>query len=194
MIIDDRMPEFDVRLAEHLIVSAPPTAIFAAARNLDFLTVHSPLLDAAMWVRRVPDRVRGRTKPMPTALRLAEGMGLPGWMMLGERPDDEIAFGAVGRFWQPSIEWRDVPPEQFTAFNQPGWGKIACNFTVRPYGDASTLVTYECRTATTDPVARRRFARYWWLTRPFIAHIMRATLATIAQNTTRVPAHRPVGV
>ena len=66
---------------------------------------------------------------------------LPGRLVLGETPGRELAFGAVGKFWQPDIEW--------------------------------------CRTVTTDPESRQRFLRYWWLVRPFVAHIMRASLRTI---------------
>ncbi|GAY13516.1 hypothetical protein [Mycobacterium sp. shizuoka-1] len=102
--------------------------------------------------------------------------------MLGERDGAEIAFGAVGRFWQPVIEWRSVDPTTFRGFDEPGWGKIAANFSVRPYGPGATLLSYECRTATTDPRSRRRFARYWWLIRPFVAHILRATLRQIKAN------------
>ena len=73
------------------------------------------------------------------------------------RPNREIAFGAVGKFWQPVIEWRDVPRAEFNGFAEPGWGKIAANFCVLPYGERSTLLSYECRTVTTDPESRRRF-------------------------------------
>lgn len=103
-----------------------------------------------------------------------------------------MAFGAVGKFWQPNIEWREVPPAEFAEFHEPGWGKIACNFAVQARDDARTLLTYECRTATTDATARRKFARYWWLIRPFVRHIMRATVATIAADAARVPAKRAV--
>ncbi len=189
MIIDEQLPVYDAVLAEHLVVAADTATTFAAAKDLDLLTVHSPLVDAAMWMRGLPDRLRHRASPRPPEIRLAGGgLDMPGWLLLGERPDSEIAFGAVGKFWQSSIEWRDVPLSAFAAFAEPGWAKIAANLTVRPYGDRSTLLTYECRTATTDPVARRRFVRYWWLIRPFVAHIMRATLATIEFNATRSPA------
>jgi hypothetical protein len=40
-----------------------------------------------------------------------------------------------------------------------------------PDGTQSTLLSYQCRTVTTDPDLRRRFLRYWWLIRPFVAHI-----------------------
>jgi hypothetical protein len=113
---------------------------------------------------------------------LARGDPLPGWLVLGQRPDRELAFGAVGKFWQPSIEWRDVPVGAFAEFDEPGWGKIAANFSVLPYGQRSSLLTYECRTVTTDVDSRTKFARYWRLGRPVIAHIFRATVRTIREN------------
>jgi hypothetical protein len=192
MIIDTQLPEYDVVLAVHTVVDADLATTFGAARQLDFLTVRTPLLDTAMWLRGLPDRLRHRAAQPPAKLTLADGAGLPGWLSLGVREDDEVAFGAVGKFWQANIEWRDVPQADFREFQEPGWGKIACNFTVRAYGTDRTLLTYECRTATTDAIARRRFARYWWLIRPFVAHIMRATIATIAANASRAPGPRPV--
>ena len=182
LIIDAVMPTFDVGIAEHKIVRAEPSVTFRAARELDVLSVHTPLLDAAMWVRGVPARVTHQPVPAPPRLVLAEGDELPGWVVLGEQPDRELAFGAVGKFWQPNIEWRDVPVGDFAAFAEPGWGKIAGNFSVLPYGAGATLLSYECRTITTDADSRRKFARYWSLMRPFIAHIFRATVRTIRDN------------
>ena len=46
----------------------------------------------------------------------------------------------------------------------------------------ASLLTYECRTATTDADSRIRFLRYWRLIRPFVAHIFRATVATIRDH------------
>ena len=173
LIIDTVMPAFDFGIAEHIIVRADPATTFSAARELDFLSVRTPLLDTAMWLRGLPARVTHQAVPAPPRLVLAEGDELPGWVVLGEQPDRELAFGAVGKFWQPNIEWRDVPVEEFARFAEPGWGKIAANFSVLSYGTGAALLSYECRTVTTDAEARRKFARYWWLMRPFIAHIFR---------------------
>ena len=191
MIIDDVMPSPDVTISAHEIVAADLSATYAAARGLDFLAVRTPLLDAAMWLRGVPARVRGTTAPVPPRLVLGEEPGLPGWVILGDRPDTELAFGAVGRFWQPNIEWRDVPPAEFAAFAEPGWGKIAANFSVRPYGPTHTLLSYECRTATTDEWSRQRFARYWRVIRPFVGHIMRATTRTIRDHAEQATPTEP---
>lgn len=192
MIIDEQLPTYDVVVTEHLVVDADPPTTLEAARQLDLLTVSTPLLEGAMWIRGLPDRMRHRARARSVPLRLAEGVGLPGWLSLGEREGSEVAFGAVGTFWQSSIRWRDVSLADFAGFHEPGWGKIACNFTVLPYGEGRTLLTYECRTATTDEASRRKFARYWWLVRPAAAYVMRAALATIANNATRSPADQPM--
>ena len=185
LIIDTVMPEFDAGIAEHVIVHTSPAVAFRAARDLDFLSVRTPLLDAAMWARGLPARLTHQAAEAPPRLVLAQGDSLPGWLILGEAPGRELAFGAVGKFWRPNIEWRDVAIDEFAAFREPGWGKIAADFSVLPYGEAGTLLTYECRTVTTDPESRRKFMRYWWLMRPFIAHIFRATVHTIRDNAER---------
>jgi hypothetical protein len=112
-------------------------------------------------------------------------------MLLGEETGRELVFGAVGVFWTPTIRWNtSVAPEGFAAFDEPGWGKIACNYTTLPYGNRHTLLTYECRTITTDPAAHARFDRYWWLIRPFVDHIMNATVHTIATHAEQGEARR----
>lgn len=134
MLIDEQMPAYDVVVTEHLVVDADPATTFEAARDMDFLSVRAPLISAAMFARGLPDRLRRREQPPVARLDAARGMGLTGWLCLGERKNEEVAFGAIGKFWQSGIEWRDLPPAEFAAFGEPGWGKIACNFTVRPYG------------------------------------------------------------
>jgi hypothetical protein len=122
---DDHRPDYDVALAVQKIVDADVATTFAAARELDFLRVRTPLLDTAMCLRGLPDRLRHRTAPPLAKLTLADGAGLPGWLSLGARQDNELAFGAVGKFWQANIERRDVPLAEFRDFREPGWGKIA---------------------------------------------------------------------
>jgi hypothetical protein len=187
LILDELMPRYDAAIVEHRIVDAEPKAVMEAARALDFMTVHTPLLDAAVWVRTLPARLRGRFVPAPPQVRLTGGAGggMPGWVLLGERPGEEIAFGAVGVFWRGEIRWENVGPEEFATFTKPGYGTIACNFSVRPYGADRTVLSFDCRVATTDERSRRGFRRYWTVVRPFVGHIMRAALATIATNATR---------
>lgn len=187
MIIETLLPVCDVAIAEHRIVDADPETTFEAARDLDFAAVHTPLLDAAFFVRTLPARLRGRLQPSPPHVRLTGGPGdgLPGWTLLGQLHGREVAFGAVGVFWRGEIRWRDVEPVAFAAFSEPGNGKIACNFSVRPYGAGRSVLTFDCRVAATDPQSRRAIAGYWLLIRPFVGHIMRAALAAVAADAVR---------
>jgi hypothetical protein len=185
-LIDRYLPVYDLALTEHLVIDADRGAVYSAARDLDFLKVRSPLLSASFFIRGLPGRLTGKEVPAPPVLRLGvDNAGLPGWLYLGDRPGHEVAFAAVGKFWQPNIVWHDVPLDTFAGFAEPGWGKIACHFVVRDDGPGRAVLTYECRTATTDISARFRMARYWWLIRPFVAHIMRATLRTIGRDATQ---------
>jgi hypothetical protein len=194
MLIDRYLPSFDVTLVEHTVADADVPTTWEALRGLDLAEVHTPLTDAAIFVRALPGRVAGwlgrRAAPQAAPSRLplsGNEPALPGWLSLGEVPEQEIALGAVGRFWQPDIQWYDVTgmtPERFAAFAEPGWGRIAANFSLRPYG-VRTLISYEVRTATSDPGSAVRFARYWRLIRPVVGHIMRAALDAV-----RVEAER----
>lgn len=181
LLIDRYLPVYDLAITEHLVIEASAEAAFTAAKDLDFMKVRSPLLTASFWVRGLPARLRGHAVEPPPELRLASGTkGLPGWLFFGEIPSHEVAFGALGKFWKSDIKWRDVPLEEFPGFAEPGWGKIACHFLIRDDGPGHVVITYECRTGTTDAKARRSMTRYWWLIRPFVGHIMRATLRTIS--------------
>lgn len=180
-LIDTAMPTYDAGIAERVVVHADPATVYRCARGLDFLTVRTPLLVASMWIRALPERLVGRA-PAPVArFVVAEGSAPRGWLLVEERAGRELVFGAVGVFWRPAIVWRDVPRSEFREFGEPGWGKIAATFCVAPH-ERGAVLSYECRTATYDADSRRRFRRYWTVIRPFVRHVMRATLATIKRN------------
>ena len=191
MLIDRVLPRFDATIIEHIVVDAPPEVVVRTAREMDFLQIHTPLVDALMAARGLPARIGRRfgnrpAPPPPPAMRLADLFDAPGsadalegWVGLGEEPGRELVFGAVGKFWQASIDWRTVTAEAFPTFDEPDHAKIAAGFSVREYGSHRTLLSYEARTAATDPAARRKFLRYWRLVRWFVGVVMRAALVTI---------------
>ncbi len=190
MLIDEFLPLFDETIVEHGVIDAPPEVVYRTVREMDFLSIHSPLMDAAMFVRMLPDRIgrwirREPPTPPPPAMRLADFFEesvdpalLEGWVPLGEAPPRELVFGAVGKVWQPQIEWKRVPPDEFAAFAEAGFAKIAAGFSMRSYGEGRTLLSYEARTAGTDEESRSRFGRYWWLVRLFVGVVLRAALRT----------------
>ena len=96
-----------------------------------------------------------------------------GWILLGERPDEEIALGLVGKFWRPVIEWARIESaDEFRAFAEPGFAKTFYDLSVRELEPNKTLLSGLTRTATTDEHARRWFRRYWTFGVGSGAHIL----------------------
>jgi len=185
LVIDRFAPRPDFTVVDHRVVDADPDTAYDAVRDLDFTEVHGGLVDAAFWLRGLPERVRARKRgPVraPTRLTLDDLAAGSDWVLLGERPGEEIAFGAVGRFWQPVVEWRRIEARDFTDFAEPGYGKIACSLSVLPYGTRRSLVTYDVRTTLDDPLSWVGFRRYWRVVRPFVGVVQRATLRTVAEH------------
>ena len=103
-VLEEALPAYDMVLTEHPVVEADVDTVFATARDFDFMTVQSPLVTAMMTARALPSRLRGRVLESPTRLGLASEPGaLPGWLILGQVPGRELAFGAIGRFWTADI-------------------------------------------------------------------------------------------
>lgn len=192
MLLDEILPEFDATIIEHVVIDASTSAVYETAREMDFMQIRSPLLDAIMSLRDAPMRLsralgrRPTPRPQPT-MRLADlldpvdGNSPEGWVGLGDEPGRELVFGAIGKVWKPDIEWKSVSAAAFRDFAEPDYAKLAVGFSIRGYGTNRTLLSYESRTAGTDDAARRKFLRYWWLIRPFVRFVMRAAVRTVKQ-------------
>ncbi len=109
-------------------------------------------------------------------------------MVLAEEPPREFAMGLVGQFWKPVIPAVRVSPDEFAGFDRPGYGKVVVGFSLREYGPGRTLVTYECRTATTAARARRLFGLYWRLVGLFAGLLMGRGPATLKRQAERAAA------
>jgi hypothetical protein len=133
-------------------------------------------------------RARGRepvAKEDIAAMRLADMPEHGEWVLLGENPPLEIAFGVIGRFWAGETVWRQTDSAEFAAFNEPRWARIACNFSLRPYGAERTLVSFETRTQGTDSASTRAFLRYWRFVSPLAGVVLRSQLGVVAREAQR---------
>jgi hypothetical protein len=193
MLLDDLLPDPDATRIEHRVVAGSPPDAYAAAIQVDFLDVarrhnvvralfglRSAAEKAATTIRRSDSST---WEPELEALRLADLPERGDWVRLGAVAGEEIAFGVIGRFWGGETVWEEINAPEFTSFGRPGYAKIGCNLSFRPYGASQTLVSYEARTRATDEGARRAFLRYWRLVSPFVGVVMRSTLALIAEAT-----------
>src|SRR3954468_21892276 len=103
MLVDECLPVYDVSDSVAAVVDADLAATWDALMQVDLIEVgrRRPLIAVLGGVRALPDlivrRLTGEAPAPPTAMRLRDMPTLPldrgGWILLGERPRDEIAFG-----------------------------------------------------------------------------------------------------
>jgi hypothetical protein len=78
-----------------------------------------------------------------------------------------------------------VAPDQFDAFDEPGYVKIAWTLRADPTGFNKSLFCTETRAATTDHAARVKFRLYWSLFSPGIVLIRRLLLKQLRDEAKR---------
>jgi len=172
MLVDEFLPVYDVSDSVATVVEADLATTWAALTEVDLIEVgrQRPLVAVLGALRALPDivsHVLHGEPPVraPKQLRLRDTTQLPlgegGWVLLGERPQQEIALGLVGKFWRPVIPFGKVTAEEFRGFSEPGFAKTVYSLSIRSLDARRTLLTGVMRTATTDEDARRWFRRYW---------------------------------
>jgi hypothetical protein len=102
-----------------------------------------------------------------------------GFVLLGEEPGREVVVGAIGKFWQPAIEYASVRPADFAVFDRPGFGKLAWCIRVDPREGGGSWVGFELRVGATDAASLARFKRYWWIIGRFSHAIRRRFLGRL---------------
>jgi hypothetical protein len=188
MLIDEWMPQWDVVEHHETRVRAPRQAVWETVRTLDFAR-SSPVVAALFALRSLPGLLSGRA-PKRAAGATLDGLLRKGFVLLGERPGEELLLGVVGRFWRPSGDIVRLTAEEFRVFDRPGYAIGTWNFTLADQGDA-VRVTTETRVRCTDAASRRSFGRYWTVVGPFSALIRREMLRSI-RRAAESAAARPV--
>lgn len=183
MLVDEFLPIYDISDSVATVVHSDVAATWQALLDVDLIEVgrKRPAVAVLGALRALPEIashvLHGEAPPKaPAHLRLHDMERIPaaegGWVLLGERPCDEVALGLVGKFWRPVIEYARVSPERFGDFAVPGFAKTVYSLSVRPVGEDRTRLTGIMRTATTDEHARRWFRRYWTLGVGSGAHVL----------------------
>ena len=171
-LLDRLIPKYDVVERQAIRVAAPAEVTFAAACDVNLQD--SAIIRAIFKGREL--LLRSRKDNMPRPLSLAAQAISWGWCVLAEVPGCEIVFGAVTQPWLANPVFRALPPEDFAAFREPRYVKIA--WTLRAYriGESRSVAFTETRVATTDLVAREKFRRYWTFLSPGIIVIRKIGL------------------
>lgn len=163
-LLDRFMPAYEVAERHHVRVDAPAAVTLAAAQDMDLL--HSPLVRAIIRGRELILGAKPDDRPRPRGL-LAEVQSL-GWGVLADVPGREIVVGGATKPWEANPTFRALPPDEFPAFNEPGYVKIAWTLRADPVGAAESIFRTETRVMTTDAAARAKFRRYWAFLSPGI--------------------------
>ncbi len=203
MLVDEFLPIYDVSDAVAAVVEADVATTWETLLDADLVEVgrKRPAVAVLGALRALPEVashiVHGQAPPKaPKQLRLRELTMLAaeagGWVLLGERPRDEIALGLVGKFWRPVIEYVRVSAEQFADFDGPGYAKTVYSLSVRPVGENRTRLTGVMRTATTDEESRRWFRRYWTFGVGSGAHVLVSGLLDVVREAAEARATQAV--
>jgi hypothetical protein len=176
VLLDEMMPDYEFGEDHSIRLGAPPEVALRAVKSVPLGEM--PLVRLLFAIRSLPASSGGkRGLPADKTASLYEQMLAFGFVRLGEEPAREMVLGVVGQMFRLR---GGVPPDvrdarSFLAFEEPGFARVAMNFSVEAAGGGATLST-ETRVVTTDPDSRRRFGRYWRLIRPGSAAIRRSWL------------------
>ena len=177
LLLDQFMPSYDVAERHHVRIDASSGHVLDVSRTVDLqsLPIARALIRAREIVLGAPkadlDRRRGLMAEMESI----------GWRVLAEVPGRELVVGAITQPWLAQVVFRGLRPEQFKAFRDPGFVKIAWTLRADPTADGDSVFRTETRVVTTDADARRKFRWYWARFSPGIVLIRLALLARLRQ-------------
>lgn len=180
-LLDRFMPAYDVVERHHVRVAAPAEITLAAAYDLDLLRL--PAVRAVFRAREMILRSRPEGRVLPRPL-LAQMKAL-GWGVLAEVPSHEIVVGGVTQPWVANVVFRALPPDEFAAFREPGYVKIAWTLRADPLGPAESVARHETRAVATDPATRARFRWYWSVFSPGMKLIRYLALRLVKREAER---------
>lgn len=155
-LLDRFMPEYEVAERHHIEVAAPAEVTFAAACDIDLM--RSRIIRAIFRMRELLLRARPGAIEHQGLLTFVQSLG---WRPLAELTGRRILMGTVTQPWEPNVVFRPLSPDEFLAFNEPDYVKIAWTLRADPVGHDASVFRHETRVQTTDASARGKFRTYW---------------------------------
>ena len=180
-LLDRFIPRYDVVERHHVHVDAAPDVTLDAAKEQDLFD--SPLTHFIFKAREVVLGASPDNRERPRGLLAA--MQSLGWGVLADVPGHELVMGAVTKPWEANVTFRGLPSDEFAAFSEPGFVKIAWTLRADPVGNGQSRFRTETRAVATDPTARARFRAYWAFASPGIALIRRLSLTPLKREAER---------
>ena len=180
-LLDRFMPVYDVVERHHIQIAAPAAITLAAAKEQDLF--HLPLVHLIFKARELVLGASPETGPQPVGL-MAQVLAL-GWGILADEPGREIVVGSVTKPWEPNPTFRALPRDEFAAFCDAGFVKIAWTLRADATAESASIFRTETRAVATDATARARFRRYWAFVSPGIGMIRWLSLLPLKHEAER---------
>src|SRR5689334_10207806 len=100
MLIDEWMPAWDAAERHETRIRATRERVWQAGRALDLGA--SPVIRALFALRSLPAVLFSRGRAPRALGSTMDGLLRNGFVLLGERPGEELLLGLAGRFWRPN--------------------------------------------------------------------------------------------
>ena len=169
MLIDKYVPEFDYSMANSKQIHGSKRQILSLLHDVNF---------NKSWLMRILFTMRGVSNQLLTLEKLIED----GLVVL-EETEDEIIIGLIGQPWKWNGNVLSMTPDEFIAFREPNFMKIAMNFYIESLcGDDIQQVITVTRIYGTNKKAKKMFSRYWMLISPFSSIIRYEMLRVIKRE------------
>ena len=185
MLIDEFLPQFEESKSYSVIIQAPPDKVYEVLKKSN--VADSWVIRFLFGLRSIPAILSGQHKFNDRQTVTIEDITQSGFMLLGEKPGQELVIGVVGKFWKMSGNiCKDVLPEQFKKFSLPGFSKAVWNFYLESHGTSETDLSTETRIHCTDPNSAKKFKRYWTVIAPFSGLIRHEMLKIVKRESEKI--------
>lgn len=162
MLIDEFLPEYDFDEKHEITIPASAEKVCAAVDSLDFN--ESAVIRWLFWLRGLAAQDNGAESAKSLTLN---DITKSNFVVLDEKPCEEILFGLVGKFWTLTGDLQKVKAEEFRAFKKEGYAKAAWNFTLSETAESETCLKTETRVQCLGAATQESFRFYWWFVKPF---------------------------
>ena len=190
MLLDDILPVYDFTEVHSIRIKAYTEAVYKAVKEVTPAD-KSVVMRVLFSLRSFPEKLAGRQGlDLTNQESLLSQMMKRGFIMLAEQASQEMVFGmivpgSIGRVWRKSSALLQAPSsrEEFLAYKYPDCLLVAANFLITDAEQAGfVIVRTESRTKALSEQARKNFAPYWRIIRPFSGLIRRVWLSAIKRR------------
>ncbi len=168
MLIDEILPTYHYRGKKTIAIHAEPDRIFQALKIVRLADI--PITGFFIELRYLPARIMGKNIPLPSKTKPILEDTLDYWLLLGEKPCQELVVGTIAQLHRVFSEQEQADVHnlaEFQAFSAPDYQKYVLSFLAEKQAASNGWkVSIDHRIYATSEQARRKFSFYWLWIKP----------------------------